>query len=68
VKRLSGKDMCKALERHGWYCDRINGSHHVYKKQGNSSSPSVAGHGNQTLKLGTQKRIIKDAGLTDADG
>jgi predicted RNA binding protein YcfA (HicA-like mRNA interferase family) len=68
LKRVSGKRMCKALERKGWLLKRISGSHHIYS---NSSHPdtiiSVPVHGNQTLKKGTQQGIMKDAGLTDAD-
>lgn len=68
MKRVSGKRMCKALERKGWLLKRINGSHHIYA---NSNYPDtiipVPVHGNQTLKKGTQQGIMKDAGLTDAD-
>jgi predicted RNA binding protein YcfA (HicA-like mRNA interferase family) len=67
VKRVSGKDLCKALERNGWYLDRIRGSHHVYKKPGSPLSIPVPVHGNHTLKPGTQRDIMKDAGLTEAD-
>lgn len=68
MKRVSGKQMCKALERSGWLLKRISGSHHIYA---NSRCPdiiiSVPVHGNQTLKMGTQQGIMKDAGLTEAD-
>ena len=66
MKRVSGKEMCRALERQGWHLDRIRGSHHVYKNA-SGSLVSVPVHGNRTLKPGTQRGIMKDAGLTEAD-
>lgn len=68
MKRVSGKRMCKALERKGWLLKRINGSHHIYANSSfQDAIISVPGHGNQTLKRGTQQGIMKDAGLTGAD-
>ena len=31
MKPVSGKQMCRALERMGWVLDRIRGSHHIYQ-------------------------------------
>jgi predicted RNA binding protein YcfA (HicA-like mRNA interferase family) len=58
--------MCRALERHGWTLARIRGSHHRHEKPG-YSPVVVPVHGNQTLKAGTQREIMKSAGLTDDD-
>lgn len=66
MKAVSGKEMCRILERNGWVCSRIRGSHHRYEKTG-SSPVVVPVHGNKTLKTGTQHEIMKNAGLTDAD-
>jgi predicted RNA binding protein YcfA (HicA-like mRNA interferase family) len=66
VKAVSGKELCKALERLGWQRTRIRGSHHVYKKPG-SPPVSVPVHGNRTLKTGIQRAIVKAAGLSEAD-
>ena len=66
MKAVSGKEMCRALEQKGWVCTRIRGSHHRYEKRG--SSPLVVPvHANKTLKVGTQREIMKCAGLTEAD-
>ena len=54
MKRLTGREMCRVLERHGWRLDRVNGSHHNYKKPGSSGSPSVPVHGSKTLKEATR--------------
>lgn len=67
MKRVSGKDMCRALERLGWTLVRTRGSHHIYKQPGNPVLINVPVHGHQTLKLGTQHGIMRDAELTDHD-
>ena len=67
MKRLTGREMCRVLERHGWRLDRINGSHHIYKRPGSPGTPSVPVHGSKILKPSTQKNIMRAAGLTDAD-
>jgi predicted RNA binding protein YcfA (HicA-like mRNA interferase family) len=59
--------MCKILERHGWYLDRIKSSHHIYKKIGRAGSISVPVHGNKTLKAGLQHGLMKQAGLSEED-
>ena len=67
MKRVSGKDMCRVLERLGWTLVRIRGSHYIYKQPGNPVLINVPVHGNRTLKPGTQHGIMRDAGLTDQD-
>ncbi len=67
MKIISGRRMCRALERRGWRLDRISGSHHVYEHPISGRSVSVPVHGNADLKPGTQRGIMKVAGLTDAD-
>ncbi len=32
MKSISGKNLCKILEKKGWYLKTIRGSHHVYMK------------------------------------
>jgi predicted RNA binding protein YcfA (HicA-like mRNA interferase family) len=65
MKAVSGKEMGRVLEQHGWVCTRVRGSHHRYEKAGRTVIVPV--HGNKTLKTGTQREIMKSAGLTDAD-
>jgi predicted RNA binding protein YcfA (HicA-like mRNA interferase family) len=68
VKSVSGKEMCRALERKGWNLKRIRGSHHIY---GHDDDPAtiipVPVHGNKMLRRGTQHTIMKAAGLTEDD-
>jgi predicted RNA binding protein YcfA (HicA-like mRNA interferase family) len=55
------------LERHGWILLRINGSHHIYGRPDVSIILPVPVHGNDDLATGTQRALMRQAGLTDAD-
>lgn len=63
---MSGKELARLLERHGWELARINGSHHVYRKAGVAVRLSVPIHGNTPLKVGLLKHLLKMAGITEA--
>ena len=67
MKSLSGKELLKVLERHGWLLLRVQSSHHIYGKQGSNVRLSVPVHGNQALKMGLLKHLIKLADLTEDD-
>ena len=67
MKTVSGKRMCRILEQRGWTLARINGAHHIYRHAGARRITVVPVHGNQDLKPGTQRSIMRDAGLTDTD-
>jgi len=67
MKPVSGKRFCRTLERRGRILLRINGSHHIY---GRPNSPSILPfpvHGNDDLPTGTQRALMRLAGLTDDD-
>lgn len=66
MKTVSGKELCKILERQGWTLIRTRGSHHRYEKVG-FQPITVLVHGNRSLKIGLQKSIMKAAGLTEDD-
>ena len=51
------------LESNGWSLQRINGSHHIYTKAGSIVRISVPIHGNESLKAGLQRHLMKLAGL-----
>jgi predicted RNA binding protein YcfA (HicA-like mRNA interferase family) len=63
VKALSGKEFARMLESHGWSLQRINGSHHIYAKAGSLVRISIPTHGNESLKIGLQRHLMKLAGL-----
>jgi len=65
MKSLSGKEVCKLLERNGWKLRRITGSHHIYTKPGHVAWVSVPVHRNQALKKTTLRNILKITDLLD---
>jgi predicted RNA binding protein YcfA (HicA-like mRNA interferase family) len=67
MKAVSGKKFAKTLERHGWSLLRVQGSHHIYGKAGSDVRLSVPIHGNQPLKTGLLRHLMKLAGITEAD-
>jgi predicted RNA binding protein YcfA (HicA-like mRNA interferase family) len=67
MKSVSGKELARLLERHGWTLLRIHGSHHIYGKSGSVVRLSVPIHGNQPLKIGLLKHLLKMAGLQESD-
>jgi predicted RNA binding protein YcfA (HicA-like mRNA interferase family) len=61
---VSGRDAIRAFERLGFVVDRVTGSHHILKKSGHPAALSVPVHGNKSLKRGTLRALIADAGVT----
>lgn len=60
---LSGKEFCKLIEGHGWVLRRINGSHHIYGKEGSIVRLSIPVHGNKPLKTGLYQKLVKMSGI-----
>jgi len=52
MKALSGRDLARIVERHGWVLQRIQSSHHIYVKPGRNDRLSIPIHGNRPLKIG----------------
>ncbi|BAS58809.1 MULTISPECIES: type II toxin-antitoxin system HicA family toxin [Leptolyngbya] len=67
MKSISGKMLCKIVERQGWVLKRTTGSHHIYSKEGVDVILSIPVHGNRDLPKGTLRSILKDADLTEND-
>ena len=67
MKALSGKDLARLVESHGWQLLRIHGSHHVYGKPSSIVRLSIPIHGNKPLKVGLLKHLLKMAGLPETD-
>lgn len=65
MKSISGKELGRLLERHGWELLRIHGSHHIYAMTGSPVRLSVPVHGNKALKSGLLKHLLKMAGLEE---
>ena len=67
MKSVSGKELAKVLERHGWKLLWVHGSHHIYGKAKSIVRLSVPIHGNKILKLGLLTHLLKIAGLSEED-
>ncbi|MFO7780606.1 MAG: type II toxin-antitoxin system HicA family toxin [Spirochaetia bacterium] len=67
MKAISGREFAKLLEKHGWRCQRINGSHHIYAKPGHSARLSVPIHGNRPLKVGLLRHLMKMGGIDESE-
>lgn len=67
MKSVSGKEFARILERKGWQLRNVSGSHHVYTKEDNPARISVPIHGNQSLKIGLLKHLMKLADIDETD-
>jgi len=67
MKSVSGEDLARSLESHGWQLKRINGRHHIYGKEGGVVRLSLPIHANQPLKQGLLAHLLKQAGLRKED-
>ncbi len=67
MKQISGRNLCKIVEQHGWRLLRVNGSHHIYGKAGEIVRVSIPVHGNTPLKTGLLRHLLKHAQLTEDD-
>ncbi len=59
MKAISGKQMCKILEAKGRQLARVTGSHHIFVFSGQNTRISVPVHGNQDLKIGLQRAVLR---------
>ncbi|MDW7711688.1 MAG: type II toxin-antitoxin system HicA family toxin [Deferrisomatales bacterium] len=62
---MSGKDLARLLEGHGWRLLRVQGSHHIYGRAGSIVRLSVPIHATRPLKAGLLKHLLKLAGLAE---
>jgi len=67
MKSVTGRELARVLEKKGWSLLRIQGSHHIYGKQGSNVRLSVPIHGSKPLKVGLLRHLLKSASLSDAD-
>jgi predicted RNA binding protein YcfA (HicA-like mRNA interferase family) len=59
MKSVSGRRLAKLAEQQGWKLARVNGSHHVYVKDGRMERLVIPFHGNDSLKTGLQRALMK---------
>jgi len=67
MRTVSGKELARVFEQHGWQLLRVRGSHHVYGRSGSPIRLSIPIHGNKPLKIGLLKHLLREAGLDAAD-
>jgi predicted RNA binding protein YcfA (HicA-like mRNA interferase family) len=67
VKPVSGKRMVRILKHRGWTHTRTDGSHFLFNHPDSALTIAVPVHGNQDLPIGTQKSIMRDAGIKRAE-
>lgn len=58
---MTGKELIKLLESHGWSVLRVNGSHHRMGKGGMRTTIPI--HGNRDLGKGLISAIEKQTGV-----
>jgi predicted RNA binding protein YcfA (HicA-like mRNA interferase family) len=67
MKAVSGRRMAKLAESKGWILARVNGSHHIYTKTERHERVVIPIHGNQALKLGLQRSLMKIVPITESE-
>lgn len=65
MKAVSGKRLAKLAEDKGWQLARISGSHHIFRTEGRIERLVIPIHGNQTLKTGLQRALMKLIPVTE---
>lgn len=59
MKAVSGKHLARLAEEKGWRLARINGSHHIFTMEGRIERLVIPFHGQQSLKTGLQRSLMK---------
>jgi predicted RNA binding protein YcfA (HicA-like mRNA interferase family) len=65
LPRVSGDEMIRFLQAQGFVVRRIRGSHHVVQRGTQHSTVPV--HGNQALRIGTLRSILRDIELSPTE-
>lgn len=65
--RVNGKQLKRVLEKAGFECVAVEGSHHIMKREFPPARISVPIHGAAIIKPKTYKSIVTLAGLNDED-
>lgn len=65
MKAVSGRRLTRLLEQKGWSLQRVKGSHYIYAKHDAAVRISIPVHGNQPLKRGLQRHLMKLAEISE---
>jgi predicted RNA binding protein YcfA (HicA-like mRNA interferase family) len=63
LRVLSGEEVCRILERHGYQRVRQTGSHIVMQRTDGESTTSVPVPNHREVKIGTLRSIIRQSGI-----
>ena len=63
MKTLSGKEVGKILEQHGFQLIRQRGSHMIMQKKTKDSTITVPVPDHKELRIGTLRSIIRQSGV-----
>ena len=61
---ISPKKLFKFLEKEGFKCVRIRGSHHFFLNHFDKRTTSVPLHGNQDIGVGLLRKILQDVEMS----
>ena len=67
MKQISGRELSRLIQQRGWKLARIHGSHYVFTMAGRRERIVIPIHGNQPLKKGLLRSLMKMAGLQEDD-
>jgi predicted RNA binding protein YcfA (HicA-like mRNA interferase family) len=61
------RDMIRRVEADGWVLIRTRGSHRQYRHPIKLGNVTIPGHPNEELQKGTEKSIVRQAGLDEEE-
>ena len=64
---LKVREMLRLLLDDGWYLVDVQGSHRQFKHPEKPGKVTVPGHPSDTFRPGTERSILRQAGLTRED-
>ena len=67
MKQVSGRELARVLQLRGWVLARVHGSHHIFTMPGRRERIVIPIHGNQPLKIGLLRSLMKIAELKEDD-
>ncbi len=67
MKQISGRDFARLVQQRGWHLARVNGSHHIFTMPARRERIVIPIHGNQPLKMGLLRSLMKIAELSEND-
>ena len=67
LRKLSGRDVCEILARHGFVKVRQRGSHIVMQKKEEGTTITVPVPDHDVILIGTLMSIIRQSGLVRSD-